>query len=90
MYPTVTGATDRCMIPLLILPGCPLQEPFTGIDDMNSTEAWKLRRLLIWKQEDSIATRVEWKVEKPRNQQVVIFECMVCMLNTLNYVENIS
>ena len=48
MYPTVTGATDRCMIPLLILPGCPLQEPFTGIDDdMNSTEAWLLRRLLI-------------------------------------------
>ena len=65
-YPTVTGATYRSMIPLLILPGCPLQETFTGIDDMNSTEAWKLRRLLIWKQEDSIATRVEWKVEKPK------------------------
>ena len=34
--------------------GMSLQEPFTGIDDMNSTEAWKLSSLLIWRENKKI------------------------------------
>ena len=53
------GATNRCIDPAVdpsVDPaGMSLQEPFTGIDDdKNSTEAWKLRRLSIWREKKKI------------------------------------
>ncbi len=60
MYPTFrTGAANRGIDPTddpsVDPAGMSLQEPFTGIDDdMKSTEAWKLSRLLISRENKKI------------------------------------
>ena len=57
MYPDPTfgtGAANRCIDPTInpsVDPaGMSLREPFPGIDDKNSSQAWKLSKLLIWRE----------------------------------------